>query len=41
MSEFISKLKKIYEEEKNLPNPPSYLNDIKEILNIEKLLNED
>ncbi|WP_321421700.1 hypothetical protein [uncultured Methanobacterium sp.] len=41
MSEFISKLKRIYEEEKDLPNPPSYLNDIKEILNIEKLLNKD
>jgi len=41
MSEFISKLKKIYEEEKDLPNPPSYINDIKDILNIEKLLNED
>lgn len=41
MSEFISKLKRIYEEEKDLPNPPSYLNDIKEILDIEKLLNKD
>lgn len=41
MSEFISKLKRIYEEEKDLPNPPSYLNDIKDILNIEQQLNED
>lgn len=40
MSEFIDKLREIYENEKNLENPPSYLKTIKEILETENFLNE-
>ena len=35
MSKFISRLKKIYEEEKDLKNPPSYLKIIEEILEVD------
>ncbi len=41
MSKFISRLKKIYEEEKDLENPPGYLEIIKEILEIDARLNEN
>lgn len=41
MSKFISELKKIYEEEKDLKNPPNYLKTIKEILEIDARLNKD
>lgn len=40
MSEFIEKLKKIYEDDKDLENPPSYLKTIEEILEIDSSLNE-
>jgi hypothetical protein len=39
MSEFIDKLKEIYEDEKDLENPPSYLKTIEEILEIDSSLN--
>lgn len=41
MSEYNKKLLKIYEEEKDLPNPPSYLQTIKEILEIDGLIKEE
>lgn len=41
MSEYSQKLLKIYEEEKDLPNPPSYLETIKEILVIDGLITEE
>ncbi|MEN6554193.1 MAG: hypothetical protein ABFC34_15045 [Methanobacterium sp.] len=41
MSKFISRLKKIYEEEKDLENPPGYLKIIEEILEIDARLNEN
>lgn len=41
MSEFIDKLKEIYEDEKDLENPPSYLKTIKEILEIDTTLNKE
>jgi hypothetical protein len=41
MSKFISELKKIYEEEKDLKNPPMCLKTIKEILEIDARLNKD
>lgn len=39
MSEFVDKLKEIYEDEKDLENPPSYLKTIEEILEIDGSLN--
>ena len=41
MSKFISELKKIYEEEKDLKNPPKYLKTIKKILEIDNRLNKE
>ncbi len=41
MSKFVSELKKIYEEEKDLKNPPKYLKTIKEILEIDNRLNKE
>lgn len=41
MSEFIDKLKEIYEDEKNQEKPPSYLKTIEEILEIDRSLNEE
>ncbi|WP_321421908.1 hypothetical protein [uncultured Methanobacterium sp.] len=41
MSKFISELKKIYEEEKDLKNPSKYLKTIKQILEIDARLNKD
>jgi hypothetical protein len=41
MSKFISRLKKIYEEEKDLENPPGYLEIIEEILEIDARLNKN
>lgn len=40
MSEFIDKLKEIYENEKDLEKPPSYLKTIKEIIDIDSSLNK-
>lgn len=41
MSEFIDNLRKIYEDDKHLENPPSYLGTIKEILDIDDFLKQD
>ena len=35
MSKFIDDIKKLYEEKKNMKNPPSYINTIKELLELE------
>ncbi|WP_156095934.1 hypothetical protein [Methanobacterium sp. SMA-27] len=38
ISKFIAKIHALYDEKKDLKNPPSYLKDIEELLKLEKLL---
>lgn len=41
MSKFIDDIKKIYEKKKDLPNPPSYIKTIKELLELERVENDN
>lgn len=38
MSNFIKDIKKLYEEKKDLKNPPNYIKTIKELLELEGVL---
>jgi len=38
MSEFIEDIKKLYEEKKDIKNPPKYIRTIKELLELEGFL---